>query len=275
MSTECPIRKYHSTVSAFLLVSLLYFPCSTLIQPLHNHWLLPFLSTSTLLKSYQSFHTIPLSDKSTQLHLATCANNVPHVSLMNYTYLPSTPYSSTPIIIMTTPPTSRKTLNLESNPLVSLLVHDWVSHRPPTLSQPGRSPSPTRPTPRSGSLAELLLGMNTASLSRISTTINGIAETIPAGSDEEVWYKAQHLANNTFSSSGEETYASSPTGGGLWGGSRGSADAAVNGESGEGDGGTKCYVEGKEVRVVVVRIQDGRIADWEGQVRDWSLSENE
>jgi hypothetical protein len=212
-----------------------------------------------------------LSDCTFQLHLATCSDNVPHVSLMNYTYLPTTPYSSTPIIIMTTPPKSRKTLNLESNPLVSLLVHDWVSHRPPTLSQPGRSPSPARPAPRSGSLAELLLGMNTASLSRISTTINGVAETVPAGSEQESWYKAQHLANNTFSSNGEETQSNLPSGGGLWGGGGLNADRTANGEAGEGDGGTKCYVEGKEVRVVIVRIQDGRIADWEGQVRDWSL----
>jgi hypothetical protein len=192
---------------------------------------------------------------------------------MNYTYLPSTPYSSTPIIIMTTPPTSRKTLNLESNPLVSLLVHDWVSHRPPTLNQPGRSPSPARPAPRSGSLAELLLGMNTASLSRISTTINGVAETVPSGSEQESWYKAQHLANNTFGPSGEETFSSSPTGGGIWLGGGSTVETKANGDAGEGDGGTKCYVEGKEVRVVVVKIRDGRIADWEGQVRDWSLNE--
>ncbi|EFQ92887.1 hypothetical protein PTT_09965 [Pyrenophora teres f. teres 0-1] len=113
---------------------------------------------------------------------------------------------------MTTPSSSRKTQNLESNSLVSLLVHDWVSHRPPTLNQPGRSPSPSRPVPRSGSLAELLLGMNTASLSRISTTINGIAELVPSGTEEETWYKAQHVANNTFSPGGEDTYPSSPVG---------------------------------------------------------------
>ncbi|KAH3987497.1 hypothetical protein HBH98_025840 [Parastagonospora nodorum] len=208
------------------------------------------------------------------LHLATCSNNVPHVSLMNYTYLPSTPYSQSPTIIMTTPPTSRKTLNLESNPLVSLLVHDWISHRPPTLSQPARSPSPTHPAPRSGSLAELLLGINTASLSRISTTINGTAELVPSGSAEESWYKAQHLANNTFGSSGEDSYASSPAGGGLWGGGGLILESDRNREAGEGDGGTKCYVEGKEVRVVVVSIRDGRIADWQGQVRDWRLIED-
>lgn len=207
-----------------------------------------------------------------QLHLATCSDNVPHVSLMNYTYLPSTPYGETPIIIMTTPSSSRKTHNLESNALVSLLAHDWISHRPPTLSQPGRSPSPARPPPRSGSLAELLLGMNTASLSRISTTINGIAELVPSDSQEETWYKAQHLANNTFGPGGEDVFSSLPASQGLWGGG-----GLNNGESGyedsiEGDGGTKCYVEGEEVRVVVVKIRDGRIADWKGQVRDWSLN---
>ncbi|KAF2176988.1 pyridoxamine phosphate oxidase-like protein [Zopfia rhizophila CBS 207.26] len=189
------------------------------------------------------------------LHLATSSNNTPHISLMNYTYLASTPYSSSPTIIMTTPPSSRKTHNLHDNPLVSLLVHDWVSHRPPTLQQPGRSPSPTRPGPRSGSLAELLLGMNTASLSRISTTINGTAEIVPSGSEQESWYKAQHLANNTFGPSDEDNFSSSPVGGGLWGGL-----------GREGEEGT---MEGEEVRVVVVKIRDGRIADWKGQVRDW------
>jgi hypothetical protein len=111
--------------------------------------------------------------------------------------------------------------------------------------------------------------MNTASLSRISTTINGIAEFAPSGSEEEAWYKAQHLANNTFGPSDEDNFSSSPVGGGLWGG-LGREDAA-NEETREGDGGTRCYVEGEEVRVVVVNIKDGRIADWKGQVRDWDV----
>lgn len=189
---------------------------------------------------------------------------------MNYTYLPSTPYSSGPIIIMTTPSSSRKTDNLESNPRVSLLVHDWISHRPPTLSQ-GRSPSPSQSGPRSGSLAELLLGMNTASLSRISTTINGVAEMISTGSEQESWYRAQHLANNTFGPTDEETYSSSPIGGGLWGGGGITHTNEHGNDTREGDGGTRCYVEGDEVKVVIVKIQDGRIADWKGQVRDWAL----
>jgi nitroimidazol reductase NimA-like FMN-containing flavoprotein (pyridoxamine 5'-phosphate oxidase superfamily) len=66
------------------------------------------------------------------LHLATCADNVPHVSLMNYTYLPSSPYSQSPVIIMTTNPASKKMNNLANNPNVSLLVHDCTA--PPRCS---------------------------------------------------------------------------------------------------------------------------------------------
>lgn len=43
---------------------------------------------------------------------------------MNYTYLPSSPYSASPVIIMTSNPSSRKTANITTNPNVSLLVHD-------------------------------------------------------------------------------------------------------------------------------------------------------
>jgi hypothetical protein len=114
--------------------------------------------------------------------------------------------------------------------------------------------------------------MNTASLSRISTTINGVAELVPSDSEEETWYKAQHLANNTFGPGGENDFSSS-VGEGLWGGGGLSTGAEGEDVPSEGDGGTKCYVEGEEVRVVVVKVRDGRIADWKGQVRDWKLSD--
>ena len=117
--------------------------------------------------------------------------------------------------------------------------------------------------------------MNTASLSRISTTINGVAEIIRAGSEQENWYRAQHLANNTFGPSDEETYSSSPLGGGLLGGGGLTRSNNQEDETREGDGGTRCYVEGDEVKVVVVKIKDGRIADWKGQVRDWTLEESD
>ncbi|KAI9670734.1 MAG: hypothetical protein M1817_003844 [Caeruleum heppii] len=192
------------------------------------------------------------------LHLATCSDLFPHVSLMNYTYLTSSPYTSHPTIIMTTNPSSKKTLNLINNPRVSLLVHDWVSHRPPTTSTSSdlRSLSPPRQAPRS-SLASLLLNLNSSALSSISATINGLARIVEPGTDEEAYYKKRHLENNTFGDPAQEEH-------GLLGG------GAVQPED-QDDGGRCCYIEGEEVQVVVVRVKDGRIADWKGSVRDWSV----
>jgi hypothetical protein len=186
------------------------------------------------------------------LHLATCQNDTPHISLMSYTYLPSTPYSTGPTIVMTTPPSSKKTSYLLANPKVSLLVHDWVSHRPPTLASAsdGLSTSPDAQG-RASSLASLLYGMNSAALSRISISINGTASVVPIGGEEEAWYKARHKENNSF------------------------GDLVDNSDilegSAEGSGGAGCYIDGQEVRVVVVNVQDGRISDFKGMVKDWSL----
>lgn len=58
---------------------------------------------------------------------------MPNVSLMNYTYLPSSPHSAGPVIVMTTNPASKKMNNLVANPNVSLLVHDCKPTRPSPL----------------------------------------------------------------------------------------------------------------------------------------------
>ena len=175
---------------------------------------------------------------------------------MNYTYLPSTPFNSNPVIIMTTNPSSKKTINLINNPRVSLLVHDWVSHRPPTrIPDPTREGSPPPQATRS-SLASLLLNINTSALSSISATINGEARLVRHGSEEEKWCKEKHLDNNTFGDQVREEQ-----------GFFGSTPHALA----EGDGGTSCYIQGEEVRVVLVDVKEGRIADWKGGVKDWSL----
>jgi hypothetical protein len=187
-----------------------------------------------------------------QLHLATCTDLFPHVSLMNYTYLPSSPYSASPTIIMTTNPSSKKTLNLISNPHVSLLVHDWVSHRPPTTTRRGSRTGSPPPEASRSSLATLLLNLNTSALSSISATINGDARLVDRGTEEERYYRDLHLDNNTFDGGeGERS---------TWE---------------ESDGGRGTFIEGEEVRVVVVKIRDGRVADWKGAVRDWTLEGQE
>ncbi|ORY55249.1 uncharacterized protein BCR38DRAFT_452519 [Pseudomassariella vexata] len=184
------------------------------------------------------------------LHLATCIDNQPHVSLMNYTYLPSSPFSTAPVIVMTTNPSSKKTNNLVENPNVSLLVHDWVSHRPPTQS---RRPSGGSPGPEHrSSLASLLLNMNSSAISSISATINGTATLVSQGSAEETYYRNQHLENNTFDSENPFVFNQQQTN--------------------QEDGGRECFVAGEEVRVIVVSIKDIRTSDWKGGVKDWVLS---
>jgi len=173
---------------------------------------------------------------------------------MNYTYLPHTPFRNAPTIIMTTPPSSKKTTNLYSNPRVSLLVHDWVSHRPPTLSSSPGSTGIDLPDPQGGrsSLASLLYGLNSASISRISVSINGTAQFLPAGSDEEAWCKTKHKEHNTF-------------------GDTGRGQGLLGDDADEADGGAGCYIESQDVRVLVVTMLDGRISDQQGEVKDWKL----
>ena len=91
----------------------------------------------------------------------------------------------------------------------------------------------------------------------ISTTITGEAQFLEQDSEEEKWCKDAHLANNTFGDQAREEA-------GLFGGQ------PPNAESLEG-GSSSCYIEGDDVRVVVVRVKEGRIADWKGGVKDWKV----
>ncbi|KAL3489314.1 putative pyridoxamine phosphate oxidase [Aspergillus germanicus] len=190
-----------------------------------------------------------VSNHTLKLHLATCDGLTPHISLMSYTYLPSTPFDPNPTIIMTTNPSSRKTIHLQTNPRVSLLVHDWVSHRPPTRTNPGgaRDGSPPPAATRS-SLGSLLLALNTSAMSSISTTISAEARFLEPGSEEETWCKERHLENNTF----EE-------------------ELSTFGQAQQQQAGQRrpSLSIDEDVRVVTVRVREGRIADWKGGVRDW------
>lgn len=191
------------------------------------------------------------------LHLGTCTNNQPHVSLMNYTYLPSSPYTSFPAVVMTTKPASKKCENLVANPNVSLLVHDWVSHRPPTTTSrrlSGVSNSDGPEYPRS-SLASLLVSLNTSSISSISATINGKARLVERGTEEEKYYREKHLENNTFEEGGSSMGRLRE--GGRWERER------------ENEAG-RCFVEDEEMSVIVVRIEDVRVSDWKGEIREWN-----
>lgn len=129
--------------------------------------------------------------------------------------------------------------------------HIGVSHRPPTQ---GRRPSGGSPGPEHrSSLATLLANLNTSAVSSISATINGTAQLVSRGSDEERFYRDQHLENNTFVDS-DQPFQRQPE----------------NGDGGDGDRRER-FVAGEDVRVILVHIRDIRTSDWKGGVRDWVL----
>lgn len=115
-----------------------------------------------------------------------------------------------------------------------------------------RSGSPPAAATRSN-LASLLLNLNTSALSSISTTIAGEARFLEQGSEEEKWCKEAHLANNTFGDQAREEA-------GLF-----------RGQSPNPEGNSSWYIAGDDVRVVLVPVREGRIADWKGGVKDWVL----
>lgn len=86
------------------------------------------------------------------------------------------------------------------------------------------------------------------------------------GSLEEKWCKEAHLANNTFGDQAREEA-------GLFGGQPPNAPGAFEGAGSAGNG--CCYIEGEDVRVVTVRIREGRIADWKGGVKDWVVIDDD
>lgn len=90
-------------------------------------------------------------------------------------------------------------------------------------------------------------------MSSISSTINGDARLVDRDTEEERYYYREHLENNTFPELGSETV-------GGW-------------ATEQPDGGRGIFIEGEEVRVIVVKIKDGRVSDWKGAIRDWTLVE--
>lgn len=103
----------------------------------------------------------------------------------------------------------------------------------------------------------MLLQMNTSAMSRISVTVNGEARIVEAGTEEETWCKEAHLQNNTFGENPESSIlGTSP------------------GDQATADGGRGTFIEGEEVRVVIVKVNDGRIADWKGGVSDFVVGDS-
>ncbi|QBM90594.1 Pyridoxamine 5'-phosphate oxidase [Metschnikowia aff. pulcherrima] len=115
------------------------------------------------------------------VHLGTCLNNVPHVSLMNYTYYSQ---GNSHFIIISTPIETTKFRNLTSNPRVSLLVHDWITSK---LTETGRR----------NSLYELLTNINKAETNSVSVMLDGEAAVVEKTDKAYALYKSL-LLNSGF-----------------------------------------------------------------------------
>lgn len=129
-------------------------------------------------------------------------------------------------------------------------------------------------------LATLLLNINNAAVtSSISCTIGGSATLVEAGGEAEAWFRARHLENNTFEGGEGGALGLGAAEGGGRDGALGQslfatrrAETTTTTTGAEEDGAAGRFVEGEEVRVIVVRIKDVRISDWKGGVRDWVLA---
>ncbi|CUM64646.1 uncharacterized protein PRCAT00002255001 [Priceomyces carsonii] len=140
--------------------------------------------------------------KSTRfVHLATCQNNIPHVTLMNYTYY-NKPSEGQSYIIITTPRDTIKYENILANPNVSLLVHDWISAK--ASDNNGETENKRR-----NSLYELLTNLNRTEISRVSVMLTGKAKIIEdTDSDEYKFYKSLHLNNTLIDDNQAKNYIS-------------------------------------------------------------------
>lgn len=124
------------------------------------------------------------------LHLATCSNNVPHVSLMNYTFIDCSDKSeecgmikdNKHLILISTPINTTKFKNLQSNPRCSLLVHDWVSSKPTSDS----------------SVLNLLERINQAEIGELSATVDAdVVKVLTDSSSEEYKFFKNLLLTDT------------------------------------------------------------------------------
>lgn len=136
-----------------------------------------------------------LLSRSSLLHLATCADNVPHVSLMNYTFIePNEDDSSNNIsllknsrnlILVATPKNTQKFENLQKNGKCSILIHDWVTNSNQA---------------NDNNVLKLLYSINQSEVGDLSVTLDGhvVKFLLDSKSDEYEFFKNLHLKKNPF-----------------------------------------------------------------------------
>ena len=123
------------------------------------------------------------------IHLATCRDNIPHVSLMIFTYYRD---EANDYILFSTPKNTTKYQNIVANPNVSMLVHDWTTSGPHEQA----SNDDLDTSGRRNSLYELLTNLNRNEISSVSVMINGKAQVIDESAEKFDFYRSLHANNN-------------------------------------------------------------------------------
>ncbi|QLG72253.1 hypothetical protein HG535_0C06080 [Zygotorulaspora mrakii] len=156
-------------------------------------------------------HLLDLVKTSKYVHVATCSTDcIPSVSLMNYIYVPgersfAPEDRSCDYIVFATLNNTEKYQNIISNPIVSLLFHDWITAKNLSLKKRSLSKSSASDqeevaegsgTSHSSKLLNLLQELNQSELFQMSATIRGHAAVIAPNSEESSHYKKLLLRTN-------------------------------------------------------------------------------
>lgn len=164
---------------------------------------------------------VDLLSNSSFLHLATCSDNVPHVSLMNYTFIEPTDDESSKtcsflrqfknLILVATPKNTQKFSNLEKNGKCSILIHDWVTNNNQINGD-------------DNNVLKLLQSINQSEVGDLSVTLDGhvVKFLLDNKSDEYEFFKKLHLKKNPHA---------------------------------------KAFVEGDDVALILIQIDESKISD--------------
>ncbi|ODV95364.1 hypothetical protein PACTADRAFT_58092 [Pachysolen tannophilus NRRL Y-2460] len=173
------------------------------------------------------------------VHLATCKDNIPHVSLMNYTYLPpnelygglSSTIKNEPYLILTTPTNTKKFENIKSNKIVSLLIHDWITSKKNLETNVSFQNGNNSELEQSSSLLKFLQNLNQSELSQFSATLFGEAIILSNDDESRQYYKEKHLRANPSA---------------------------------------KVFIDGDDIAIILVKIISSKVADAQNNVNEYS-----
>ncbi|GME83070.1 hypothetical protein B5S28_g2907 [[Candida] boidinii] len=181
-------------------------------------------------------NVLTLIKSSKFLHLGTSKDNIPHVSLMNYTFVPSekvfnsseSSSTSAPLIVVTTHKKTQKYENINSNSNVSVLIHDWISAA--SNDDEKSSELINNEEDCKSNILKLLQNINQNEISSLSVTLSGSAKILNEDNEERLYYKNLHLNKNPSA---------------------------------------KVFIDGDDVAIILIQITASKVADSDNNVASY------